>query len=164
MELSPYVDGLRRELGNLTKLAPTDVTRVVDSLAAAIDSSVRLMLLDVIAATAAEITSRLDGTVIDVRLSAGAPEFVITAVPPQHDAPAGYPAAAAADDSATARITVRLPDALKGKVEARAAAEGLSVNSWLVHAAIQALEGEGPAAARRSGRGVGQRITGYARS
>src|SRR5215472_4380169 len=114
MELSPYVEGLRRELGNLTRLAPSDVTRVVESLAEALDSSVRLMLLDVIAATAAEITSRLDGTVIDVRLTGGVPEFVVT-VPPQHEAPAGYPTAGAADDSVTARITVRLADVLKSR-------------------------------------------------
>ena len=105
------------------------------------DERLRGLMLDVIAATAAEITSRLDGTVIDVRLSAGVPEFVITAVPPEQEAPTAYPASGAADDSATARITVRLPDALKGRVEAQAAAEGLSVNSWLVHAAVQAAVG-----------------------
>jgi hypothetical protein len=164
MELSQYVDGLRRELGNLTRLAPSDVTRVVESLAAALDSSVRLMLLDVISATAAEITSRLDGTVIDVRLSAGEPEFVVTAVPPPDAAPAGSAAGGTTEDSTTARITVRLPDALKGQVEARAAADGLSVNAWLVQAAIRALEGPGHASGRRSGPGPGQRITGYARS
>jgi predicted transcriptional regulator len=164
MELSPYIDGLRRELGNLTRLAPSDVTKVVDSLAAALDSSVRLMLLDVIAATAAEITSRLDGTVIDVRISAGAPEFVVTAVPPPPDASAGYPAGGAAEDSATARLTVRLPDALKARVEARAAAEGLSVNAWLVQATIKAVDDAGQPGRRRSGPGIGQRITGYARS
>ena len=34
-----------------------------------------------IAAAAAEITTRLDDVVIEVRLSAGEPEFVVTAVP-----------------------------------------------------------------------------------
>ena len=88
MELSPYVDGLRRELSSLTRFASDDVVQVVNRLGEAIDSSVRLMLLDVLSSAAAEITTRLDDTVIDVRLSAGEPDFVVTAVPPAHDPPA----------------------------------------------------------------------------
>ena len=65
----------------------------------------------------------------------------------------------------SARITFRLPDALKGRIEAAAAAQHLSVNTWLVRAASQALDS--PSGAPRppfSKRGPGQRITGYARS
>jgi HicB family len=164
MELSPYVEGLRRELASLTRFAPDDVVQLAAKLADALDSSVRLTLLEVLSAAAAEITTRLDDTVIDVRLSAGDPEFVVTAV--AHHGP-GEPATAsdvAADDAGTARVTLRLSEALKARVEAQAAADGLSVNSWLAHAAIRALEGSGPGRGQRSRPGVGQRITGYARS
>src|SRR6266568_3968880 len=136
MELSPYVEGLRRELGSLTRFASDDVVRLAERLAEALDSSVRLTLLDVLSAAAAEITTRLDDVVIDVRLNAGEPEFVVTAVPAQQSA-----------------------DEAPG-----AAADGLSVNSWLAHAAIRALENAGPVRGPRSRSGVGQRITGYARS
>jgi hypothetical protein len=165
MELSPYLEGLQRELNSLTRFASDDVVQVVDRLGEALDSSVRLMLLDVLSAAAAEITTRLDDTVIDVRLSAGEPDFVITDVPPAHDAPGAGPARdSAADEVGTARVTLRLSEALKTRVEARAAADGLSVNSWLAHAAIRALEDSGPARGPRSRSGIGQRITGYARS
>jgi hypothetical protein len=169
MELSQYVEGLRRELGSLTRFAPGEVAEVAHRLAEALDSSVRLTLLEVLSAAAAEITTKLDETVIDVRLSAGEPEFVVTTVPePQAEAPAGPAPDLAADEAGTARITLRLSEALKGRVEERAASEGLSVNSWLAHAAIRALDiktssGSG-SRAQRSRSGIGQRITGYARS
>jgi hypothetical protein len=165
MELSPYVEGLRRELSSLTRFASDDVVQVVERLGEALDSSVRLMLLDVLSAAAADITTRLDDTVIDVRLGAGEPDFVVTAVP-QADAtqPAGPGQDSAADEAGTARVTLRLSEALKTRVETQAAADGLSVNSWLAHAAIRALESSGSARGQRPGAGIGQRITGYARS
>ncbi len=165
MELSPYVEGLRRELGSLTRFASDDVIEVAGKLAEALDSSVRLTLLEVLSAAAAEITTRLDEAVIDVRLNAGEPEFVITTVPQHADEPPEAAPDATADDAGTARVTLRLSEALKSRVEAQAAADGLSVNSWLAHAAIRALEGAGqPGRGQRSRSGIGQRITGYARS
>ena len=116
------------------------------------------------APTAAEITSELDDVVVEVRLAGGEPTFIVShnvAEPPAEPAPAD----AAADESGAARITFRLPDALKGRIEAAAAAQHLSVNTWLVRAASQALDS--PSGASRppfSKRGLGQRITGYARS
>ncbi len=168
MELSPYVEGLRRELTVLTRFAPRDVAETASMLAEALDSSVRLTLLDVLAAAAAEITARLDDTAIDVRLSGGDPDFVVTAVPAATaEAPGGAARPAdggeAGDDSGTARITLRLAEGLKSRIEARAAADGVSVNAWIAQVAARALDDQrGPAAGRRSG--IGQRITGYARS
>lgn len=168
MELSPYVEGLRRELGTLTRFASDDVVRVAGLLAEALDSPVRLTLLDVLTAAAAEITTRLEDEVIEVRLSGGEPEFVVTAGASHHaDSPAVAALEAAADESGTARVTLRLSEQLKTRVEAQAAAENMSVNAWLAHAAIRALEtrGGGDSGARQSSRsGLGQRITGYAKS
>ncbi|SRR5258708_4993694 len=164
MELSPYVEGLRGELASLTRFASDDVVQLAAKLAEALDSSVRLTLLEVLSAAAAEITTRLEDTVIDVRLKAGEPEFVVTAVPHRGGEEPGLAQEAAGDDAGTARVTLRLSEALKARVEAQAAAEGLSVNSWLAHAAIRALEGSGPTRGPQSRWGVGQRITGYARS
>ena len=160
MELSQYVEGLRRELGSLTRFAPDEVVKLAEQLAEALDSSVRLTLLDVLSAAAAEITDRLDATVIDVRLTGGEPEFVVTSVHVQPDA---MPAEPVTDEAGPARVTLRLSEALKARVEAQAAATGLSVNSWLAHAAIRALE-EPAAKPGRTMPGMGHRITGYARS
>jgi len=165
MELSSYVESLRGELAALTRFASEDVARVAGMLAEALDSSVRLTLLDVLSAAAAEITTRLDDVVIDVRLTAGEPEFVVTAVPAhQPEPPAGPGPESQADDAGTARITLRLSESLKARVESEASAAGLSVNAWLAHAAIRALEQPGPPSGPRSRLGLGQRLTGYARS
>lgn len=168
MELSPYVDGLRRELASLTRFAPDEVAKLAEQLADALDSSVRLTLLEVLSAAAAEVTEQLDATVIDVRLSGGEPEFVVTAVHPRHDQPtAGSSQEPTADEAGTARVTLRLSEALKARIETHAAASGLSVNSWLAHAAIRALDTSDqapPSGSQRSRTGSGHRITGYARS
>ena len=166
MELSEYTGVLRGELAAITRFASEDVSRAGQMLAEALDSSVRLSLLDVLSAAAAEITAHLDDTVVEVRLAGGEPSFVVMQAQPEAPGEAaGAAAADSADETGTARITLRLSDALKVRVEAAATGEGLSVNSWLVHAAIRALDGPGPTAAPpRARRGVGQRITGYARS
>jgi hypothetical protein len=69
MDLSEYTEMLRRELGSVTRFGGEEFTRTAEMLADALDSSVRLTLLEVLSAATAEITARLDGTVIDVRLS-----------------------------------------------------------------------------------------------
>jgi hypothetical protein len=170
MELSQYVEGLRRELGTLTRFAPAEVVELADRLAEALDSSVRLTLLEVLSAAAAEITDRLDETVVDVRLNAGEPEFVVTAVaaPAPEPPPSQASDAAGSDEAGTARMTLRLSEALKTRIEAQAVAAGLSVNSWLAHAAIRALElrpeDRTRAASQTSKARIGQRISGYTRS
>lgn len=163
MELSEYTGVLRGELAAITRFASEDVARAGQMLAEALDSSVRLTLLDVLSAAAAEITAHLDETVVEVRLAGGEPSFVVMSAQPEEPAEAAGPAADSAGESGTARVTLRLSDSLKVRVEAAAGDDGLSVNAWLVRAAARTLDGPGPGAPQRSRRGVGQRITGYAR-
>jgi hypothetical protein len=163
MDLSEYAESLRRELIGITRFAGDDITRAAEMLAESLDSSVRLALLDVLSAAADEITSRLDGAVVDVRLAGTEPEFVVTINEDfEHDT--GMDAAdAGADDAGQTRLTLRMPESLKSRVESAAAASGQSVNAWLVRAISRGLDAP-------SGRGpkprinVGKRYTGFARS
>jgi HicB family len=172
MELSDYVEKLRGELTSITRFAGEDVAKAAELLSETLESSVRLTLLDVLSAAAADITARLGDTAVEVRLADGEPTFVVLTEPPEHDEEpllAGVTRMAdelaeagrkLAGDPGTARLTLRLPDHLKARIEAAAEREGASVNTWLVRAASKALDNPG-----RSGRrGPGQRITGYARS
>ena len=162
MEMSEFVGKLRGELVSITRFAGDDVARAAELLTEVLDSSVRLTLLQVLSAAAADITNRLDDAVVEVRLADGEPTFVVTSAPPESDF--DPPPAAADAEPGTARLTLRLPDALKTRVEAAAVHEGVSVNTWLVRAASRSLDADGrgrPAAGRR---GPGQRITGFARS
>jgi HicB family len=167
MDLSQYAEALRRELTAITRFAGEDIARTAEMLSESLDASVRLALLDVLSAAAEEITASLDGAIIDLRLAGTQPEFVVTFTEHEHAAGAAAPGAAgeAADEAGTARITLRLPESVKSQVEAQAAADGLSVNTWLVHAIKRALEpqsGRGPRP--RSGASFGKRYTGFARS
>jgi hypothetical protein len=161
MDLNEYTEMLRRELGSVTRFAGEEFARTTEMLADALESSVRLTLLEVLSDAAAEITSRLDDAIIDVRLSGSEPEFVVT---PTARAPADEPAdgdpGEGSDDMT--RITLRLSGPLKARVDAEAAAAGLSVNAWLVRAITRALD-PAPSRASRAQRGPGTRFTGYAR-
>jgi hypothetical protein len=165
MQLSEYVESLRGELAAVTRVAGDDVARAGELLADALDSAVRLTLLDVLSGAAAEITSRITDAAIEVRLTGGEPTFVVVSAPhePEPEAPAP-PAAAGDEDSGTARVTLRLPDTLKARMETAASREGVSVNTWLIRAVSRAVDSSAGSTPPPSRRGPGQRITGFARS
>jgi hypothetical protein len=162
MELSEYIEAMHRELASITRVAGEDAARAAEMVAQALDPSVRLTLLEVLSAAAAEITGRLDGTVVELRLTGGEPSFVVQAAAPDVAADAGQPVPAEADDAGMARMTLRLSQSLKERVEVAAASDGVSVNAWLAQAARQALEGPGGRPPRQSRHRPGQRITGFA--
>lgn len=137
MDLTPHVAGLRHELAVSVEAGGADARAVAERLTAALEPAVRLMLLDVLSAAAAEITRDLAPGSVDLRLRGREPGFVVTvpAVREQGSAPAPEP-----DDAATARINFRLPEPLKARIEAAATREGLSVNAWLVRASAAAAE------------------------
>jgi HicB family len=162
MDLSEYVATLRQELGTITRFATEDVQQAAAMLTDAMESSVRLTLLEVLSAAADEITTRLDDAVIDVRLAGSDADFVVTMTAPEPAAPPAEAESGGSEDMA--RVTLRISEPLKARVEAAAAAAGVSVNAWLVRAISQALDSP-PGGPGRSGRssGIGQRFTGYAR-
>jgi hypothetical protein len=168
MELSEYIETLRGEIASITRVAGEDVARAGQMIAEALDSSIRLTLLDVLSGAAAEITSRLDDTAIELRLSSGNPTFVVVhapqELPPLPPPGAGPDRGEGQEESGTSRVTLRLPDGLKARAEAAAARDGLSLNAWLVRAAGHALDEPSGAGLRSARRGPGQRITGFARS
>ncbi len=77
--------------------------------------------------------------------------------------PAGA-APAADDEGGTSRLNLRIPDALKARVEEAARREGLSLNAWLVRAAAAAVDTDtlAPNPTRRNPRG-GESYTGWVR-
>ena len=82
-----------------------------------LQASVGLRLLDALSEVALELNEKLPGGHVEVRLTGPGPELVFVSEEPE--APA-----AAADEAYTARITLRLPDALKGALETAASREG----------------------------------------
>jgi hypothetical protein len=169
MDLTPYVDTLRQELAVAADAGGDDARALAERLSAPLESAVRLILLEALSAAAAEITRDLAPGSVDLRLRGREPSFVVTSPLPDH--PFGEPGLPAPDvsaplppegEEATARISFRLTEHLKSRVEEAAAQAGLSVNAWLVRAAAAALEsGErGGRPGRRAPWG-GQRYTGW---
>lgn len=166
MELSPYLDSLRTDLAASAAAGGAEVARAGELLAGALDPAARMMLMELLSATADELTVALDPTQIEVRLRGREPELVVThhelPEPPAPPSPPTPPAPEA--DEGTSRITLRLPESLKNRAEQAAVAEGVSVNTWLVQAVSRALDPASPppssAGRRRSGP---HRYTGYAR-
>jgi hypothetical protein len=158
MELAPYVETLRRDLAVAAEAGGDDARALAERLAAPLESSTRLMLLEALSAAADEITRELAPGSVELRLRGGEPEFVVSPVPADEPA-AEAPAVPADEDGPVARINLRLPEQLKAAAEQAAARERLSVNAWLVRAVAAAASG--PEASRPRGGRMGQAYTGW---
>jgi hypothetical protein len=170
MDLTPYVENLRRELAVAADAGGEDARALAERLTAPLESAIRLMLLDALSAAADEITRELAPGSVELRLRAGEPEFVVAPAPvdePDESAPDGRPALAPpeGDEGATARINLRLPEQLKAGVEQAASRERLSVNAWLVRRVAAALARGDEPQRREQPRGgrIGQSYTGWVR-
>lgn len=160
MELGQYVSDLQRQLVSATDHGSDDARVVAERLAASLDSATRLVLLDALSAAVGEITRDLAPGSVDLRLRGREVEFVVT--PPSGEADTASASPVEIDDVSTSRTTLRLPDALKARVDEAASADGLSVNSWLVRAVAGALEPKQRRAAQRTLR-TGDNFAGWAR-
>jgi hypothetical protein len=166
MNLNPYTSMLREQLAIAAEAGGEEARALADRLTAPLESSVRLVLLDALSAAADEITQEMAPGAVEIRLRGGEPEFVVTPAPVDDvmgDVPASMVSAIGlgidGEEGGTARLNLRLPEALKLKIEEAARNEGLSLNAWLVSAAAAAL-GADQVPHRRSPSG-GERYTGW---
>ncbi|WP_282692343.1 toxin-antitoxin system HicB family antitoxin [Streptomyces sp. CC208A] len=174
MDLTPYVDSLRRELAVAAEAGGDAARELAERLTAPLESAARLTMLNVLSAATDEITRELAPGSVDVRLRGLDPDFVVTRPPADSGAPVEPPGPAEppvtptvvpeGDEGAVARVNLRLPAHLKARAEEAASREGLSVNAWLVRAVSAALDGGGarPRTAEKP-RTIGQSITGWVR-
>jgi hypothetical protein len=185
MDITPYVEGLRRDLAGAARSGGPEAAEAAERLAVALDPAFRMALLEALSHATAEITASLQGGSVEVRLKGREPQFVVTPSPAHGPASTDDPAqrtSAAADaeddeaDGPVARITLRIPEALKQRAEDAAGKRGQSLNTWLVNA-VRAASREGainidldlssvpfgPGAPGRNRRGPGQHISGWAR-
>ncbi|MFI6291073.1 toxin-antitoxin system HicB family antitoxin [Nonomuraea sp. NPDC050790] len=162
MDLTSYADRLRRDLAVAAQSGGQEAAALAERLAAPLESSIRLILLEALSEAADEITRDLAPGSVEVRLRRGEPAFVLTRSPADLSFHAPFeengldeggpaeadPPVAAGRDGGTARINFRLPEQLKAQIEEAARQEGLSVNTWLVRAVAGTFE----SAARRTPR------------
>ncbi|HEY8473392.1 MAG TPA: toxin-antitoxin system HicB family antitoxin [Natronosporangium sp.] len=146
MDLTPYLEALRRDLAASAAPGGPEVSRAAELLAGSLEASARLCLMEALADAADEVTTKLGTASVEVRLRGREADLVVTEIThpePEPAPPAPPPAAAPTADGSgdVARITLRLPEGLKESVERAASAEGISVNAWLVRAIAAAVSG-----------------------
>jgi len=162
MELGQYVSDLQRQLVDAAANGAEDTRAVAERLAGGLDAATRLVLLDVLSAAVGEITRDLAPGSVDLRLRGREVEFVVALPSVDPDADERPAATVDLDDPSTSRTTLRLPDALKARVDEAAAADGLSVNTWMVRAIAAALQPRQRRSAQRTLR-TGDNFAGWAR-
>ncbi len=149
MRVQIYVEALKDDLSAAAAAGDEQVANAAVRLVAVLEPALRLRLLDLLGEAARELGDALPDGRVELRLAGSDPELVYV-----EDAPSAAPPVA--DDAFSARITLRLPDGLKAGIEAAAAREGVSANSWIVSALGRAVE-------PRRGK-VGNRLTGFGQS
>ena len=151
MQIDGYVQALREDLARIAAVGDESTARAAELLSVALESAVGRRLLEALGEAALELNSQLDSGRVEVRFAGSDPELVY--IPDEEAAPAEH-----ADEAFTARITLRLPESLKTRLDAAAALHGMSVNTWLVQVLVRTLEPRAPSGGSR------RRLTGYGRS
>jgi hypothetical protein len=154
MDIARHVQAIQSDLATAAALGDEASAAAGERLAAAVESSLQLRLFDVLTEAALALNAQLSSGHIEVRLAGRDPELVLV----DDRAGEAEPPPAPGDDL-SARITLRLPEALKSQIEALASSEGVSANAWIVRALSRALE---PQWGRT--RSSGNRLQGFAQS
>ena len=152
MQIDGTIQALREDLVRVAALGDENTSRAAELLSVAIESSLGRRIQDALAEAALELSDQLDAAHVELRVAGHDLQLVLV----REDAAEPEPA----DEAFSARITLRLPESLKQRVESAAAREGASVNTWLVQALQRAVE---PRRSSSSG-GSRNRLTGYGRN
>ena len=151
--MAPHITAIQADLAAAASLGDEATAEAARRISDALGSSLHLRLLDLLGEAALDVNGQLPAGQVEVRLAGREPELVFVAEPdvavePQ---PSG--------DDQSARISLRLGEALKAAVEAAADREGVSTNTWIVRALSRALESRASMRVRS-----GNRLQGFAQS
>src|SRR5215475_3196177 len=150
MQIDGVIQALREDLVRVAALGDESTSRAANLLSVAIEACLGRRIQDVLAEAALELNDQLDSAHVEVRIAGHDLQLVLV----REDGTAPEPV----DEAYSARITLRLPESLKQRVESAAARDGASVNTWLVQALQRAVEPTRPMSVGRN------RLTGYGRS
>jgi HicB family len=151
MQIDGIIQALREDLVRVAALGDENTSRAAELLSVAIESSLGRRIQDVLSEAALELNDQLDSSHVELRVAGRDLQLVLV----REDGSVPEPA----DEAFSARITLRLPESLKQRVESAATREGASVNTWLVQALQRAVETRRP-----SSSGSRNRLTGYGRN
>lgn len=150
MKMSSVVDGLLSDVSAVGELGDAQVVDVAERIAAVLARSLPSRILDLLSEAAGELARELPQGRVELHVGGDDVELVYV----DDD-----PATSETDAELTARITLRLSDQLKARVEESASRQGLSVNGWVV----RTLE-RGTAVSTHGNGRAGSRLRGYGNS
>jgi predicted HicB family RNase H-like nuclease len=148
MKMSLVVDGLRSDVIAVGEQGDDTVAELAERIAAVLARSAPARILELLSDAATEVSAELPEGRVELRVAGDDLQF--SYVEDEH-APGGD-----ADGELSARITLRLSEVLKSRVEEGAARQGVSVNSYI----IRALERGASTHRSYSSRG-GNRLRGF---
>jgi len=152
MDLTPHVQQLAVRL---EAAAPDEATAaVVHRLLASLEPALQLQVMDVLGVAALELSDQVPQGHVELRLAGRDVQLLYVDDPSAQE----QSQLTIDDDGSAARITLRLPEALKTGVEQAAAATAQSTNAWLVQAIRAALQGR----TSRKRTVTGNHFSGYA--
>lgn len=153
MQTSWFTETLRADLEAVGSIGSDKAIKIADRLITVALPLARARMLEAMSMALGELSATLGVERIDLRVSGDEVTFVPaeaprSELPPQ---PEG--------SGEQARFSLRLPDELKARIDERAAADGVSTNTWIVHA-LEAAAGRGSHQGGRPGR----RLSGFGRA
>ncbi|WP_197319302.1 toxin-antitoxin system HicB family antitoxin [Saccharomonospora sp. NB11] len=163
MDLNPYLATLRESLATTAGAGDEHLQRAAAVLSAALEPAARLTFMNAMSDLAAEITAQLPDHVVEVRLDGRDVRVVVSGSEPEPpespEPPPPPPPPPPGDSGDISRMTLRLFEHLKSQAEQAAAAQGVSLNTFVQQAVQGALAGKpagGPPFGHpRHGRGRG---------
>ncbi|WP_197429778.1 toxin-antitoxin system HicB family antitoxin [Auraticoccus cholistanensis] len=169
MNIDSYLESVRTGVRDAAALADDRTRQVADQLSTALESTVRLTLVQALSDAATELSYHLAPSSVALRLDGGEPRFEVTVVDPEEE-----PTVLAAEeeveeeteqpgDEPMARISLRLPQSLKERADQLADEQGVSTNVWITQAIMRASRPRGgrggwgdPGRGGRRGEGEGR--------
>jgi hypothetical protein len=159
--MSLVVDGLRSDVISVGQLGDDTVAEVADRIADVLGRSLPSRILDLLSEVAAEVSNELPDGRVEIRIAGDDVSLAYEEGAPTRTVGTG---GADGDSDQTpdrdrdmsARITLRLSESLKARVERGAVSEGISVNAFIVRTLERGASGD----YRRKTYG-GNRLRGY---
>ncbi|GAB3275194.1 toxin-antitoxin system HicB family antitoxin [Parasphingorhabdus pacifica] len=160
MDLSSYITQLREDLTSAASAGDDQTRQTAAALSSAIEPAARLAIMNALSDLAAEVTTHLDGQVVDLRLDGRDVQVVVsgnsTATAGPTEEPESPPPPPPGESGDISRITLRLLDEIKSQAEQAASTQGVSLNTWVAQAVQGALHSGRPRGSwDRSGRNRG---------
>ena len=158
MEFESIVEGITADLRRAGAIGGEETARIADLLVAGVEPSIRLHVLEALYRAAKELEESAPGVSVEIRLQGRNPVLSLVREEPEGEAEGESLGDYAEDD--VLRITLRLPEGLKVRVEEAASRGGASVNAWIVAALARSFDLSATARTQPGGR-MPRRMTGF---